>query len=73
MTVIAYISLVCLQGSLAFVPQQAWIQCMTLTDNILFGKDMNQQRFNEIVEACALKRDLEILPGGEETEIGEKV
>lgn len=61
------------QGSLAYVPQQAWIQNATVKDNILFGSDEDAQRFQTVVEACALQPDLKLLPGGALTEIGEKV
>ncbi|CAN9499822.1 unnamed protein product [Ophioblennius macclurei] len=61
-----------IQGSLAFVPQQAWIQNATLKDNILFGSPNEERRFNEVVKACALEPDLKLLPGGILTEIGEK-
>ena len=53
--------------------QQAWIQNATLKDNILFGKPMDKRKYESVIEACALKPDLEILPGGDMTEIGEKV
>ena len=53
--------------------QQAWIQNATLRDNILFGKDYDHEKYEKVLEACALKPDLEILPGGDMTEIGEKV
>uniref|UniRef100_A0A182MKW0 ABC-type glutathione-S-conjugate transporter n=1 Tax=Anopheles culicifacies TaxID=139723 RepID=A0A182MKW0_9DIPT len=59
-------------GRIAYVSQQAWIQNATLKDNILFGKPMDQRRYNRIIEACALKPDIEMLPGGDMTEIGEK-
>lgn len=59
-------------GRVAYVPQQAWIQNATLQDNILFGRPLNQQLYDEIVTACALDPDLAMLPGGDKTEIGEK-
>nr|XP_046256958.1 canalicular multispecific organic anion transporter 1 isoform X2 [Scatophagus argus] len=59
-------------GSLAFVPQQAWIQNATLRDNILFGSPHEEERFQQVIQACALAPDLELLPGGDLTEIGEK-
>ncbi|MEQ2209476.1 hypothetical protein XENOCAPTIV_030684 [Xenoophorus captivus] len=60
------------QGSLAFVPQQAWIQNATLRDNILFGSPYEDRRFQDIIEACALGPDLKLLSAGDLTEIGEK-
>ncbi|KAI4891884.1 hypothetical protein NFI96_023859, partial [Prochilodus magdalenae] len=59
-------------GSVAYVPQQAWIQNATLKDNILFGSDPEEKKFRRVVQACALEPDLELLPGGVLTEIGEK-
>ena len=58
---------------MAYVSQQAWIQNATLQDNVLFGKPLQSTRYDNILDACALKPDLEILPGGDQTEIGEKV
>uniref|UniRef100_A0A673JQ49 Multidrug resistance-associated protein 1 n=1 Tax=Sinocyclocheilus rhinocerous TaxID=307959 RepID=A0A673JQ49_9TELE len=63
---------VSIKGSVAYVPQQAWIQNATLKDNILFGRDGKDSWYQKVVEACALLPDLEILPGGDSTEIGEK-
>ena len=62
-----------MQGRIAYVPQQAWIQNATLKDNILFGKHMRGVLYGKTIQACALEPDLEILPGGDMTEIGEKV
>lgn len=55
------------------MPQQAWIQNATLRDNILFGNPYNEQKYRSVLEACALTPDLQVLPGGDMTEIGEKV
>uniref|UniRef100_A0A7N8XN14 ATP-binding cassette, sub-family C (CFTR/MRP), member 3 n=1 Tax=Mastacembelus armatus TaxID=205130 RepID=A0A7N8XN14_9TELE len=60
------------RGSVAYVPQQAWIQNATLRDNILFENPYNEQKYHSVLEACALTFDLEVLPGGDMTEIGEK-
>ncbi|CAF1391483.1 unnamed protein product, partial [Didymodactylos carnosus] len=61
-----------ISGQTALVPQQAWILNGTFQNNILFGKDMNQQQYDRIIEACALGPDLEMLPHGDQTEIGER-
>lgn len=61
------------QGSVAFVPQQAWIQNATVMDNILFGSNLDEERYRSVVDACALGPDLDLLPGRDQTEIGEKV
>lgn len=36
-------------------------------------KPLNKEFYDKVIESCALKSDLEILPGGDATEIGEKV
>ena len=61
------------QGSIAYVPQQAWIQNDTLQGNILFGKRFREDKYRRICDASALTPDLKILPGGDMIEIGEKV
>uniref|UniRef100_A0A8C6UBB9 ABC-type glutathione-S-conjugate transporter n=1 Tax=Neogobius melanostomus TaxID=47308 RepID=A0A8C6UBB9_9GOBI len=63
---------VSVKGSVAYVPQQAWIQNATVQDNITFGRDKLKSWYNRVLEACALVPDLDILPAGDATEIGEK-
>ncbi|KAI1824635.1 ABC transporter family protein [Xylaria intraflava] len=63
---------VILGASRAFCPQYAWIQNTTVRNNIIFGKDMNHKWYKEVVAACALRPDLDMLPDGDATEIGER-
>uniref|UniRef100_A0A674MDI5 ABC-type glutathione-S-conjugate transporter n=1 Tax=Takifugu rubripes TaxID=31033 RepID=A0A674MDI5_TAKRU len=63
---------VTVKGSVAYVPQQAWIQNATVQDNILFGREKLKTWYQRVLEACALLPDLDILPAGDATEIGEK-
>ncbi|TKC44948.1 hypothetical protein EI555_016270 [Monodon monoceros] len=63
---------VAIKGSVAYVPQQAWIQNVSLRENILFGRQLQERYYKAVIEACALLPDLEILPSGDRTEIGEK-
>ncbi|OQE30271.1 hypothetical protein PENFLA_c003G03173 [Penicillium flavigenum] len=56
----------------AFCPQYAWIQNTTVRNNILFGKEYDETWYEQVVDACALTPDLEILPNGDQTEIGER-
>ena len=44
-------------GSIAYVAQQAWIQNLSLRDNILFGKDLVPEKYSEILDGCSLKTD----------------
>ncbi|KAI4143311.1 MAG: hypothetical protein L6R39_004621 [Caloplaca ligustica] len=59
-------------ASRAFCPQYAWIQNATVRENIVFGKDYERRWYDEVVDACALRPDLEMLPHGDMTEIGER-
>ena len=64
---------VSLQGSVAYVPQQAWIQNATLKENILFGKNLDNIKYGRTIEACCLGPVVELLPEKDSTVIGEKV
>ncbi|ODQ68048.1 hypothetical protein NADFUDRAFT_76405 [Nadsonia fulvescens var. elongata DSM 6958] len=58
--------------STAYCSQQAWLLNDTVRNNILFASEFDENRYRAVVEACGLKRDLEILEHGDETEVGEK-
>ncbi len=59
------------RGHTAYVPQQAWIQNMTLRDNVLFDKEWAPVKYQQVLSACALESDLATLTSGDLTEIGE--
>ncbi|KAM7498979.1 hypothetical protein LguiA_023393 [Lonicera macranthoides] len=61
-----------LSGTKACVAQSPWIQSGKIEDNILFGKEMDRERYEKVIEACSLNKDLEILPFGDQTVIGER-
>ncbi|GLT83648.1 hypothetical protein SLE2022_019250 [Rubroshorea leprosula] len=53
----------------AYVAQSPWIQSGKIEENILFGKEMDRERYEVVLEACSLKKDLEILSFGDQTVI----
>lgn len=57
-------------GSVAYVGQTPWLESASFRDNILFGLPFFEERYNKIIEVCALKKDLEILTDGDKTELG---
>ncbi|CAL9120965.1 unnamed protein product [Musa acuminata var. zebrina] len=59
-------------GKIAYVSQTAWIQTGSIQDNILFGSAMDQQKYQKTLEKCSLVKDIEMLPFGDLTEIGER-
>ena len=63
---------VTLGANRAFCPQYAWIQNATVKENIVFGQDFNEEWYEKVINACALRPDLEMLPNGDQTEIGER-
>ncbi|KAH9081540.1 hypothetical protein EDB83DRAFT_2214476 [Lactarius deliciosus] len=59
-----------LTHTVAYAAQSPWLRHQTIKDNILFGYPYDEARYNAVVEACALKPDLEVLEDGDATEIG---
>ena len=60
-----------ISGNIAYVSQQPWIQNLSLKDNIVFNQMYDNQKYQEIINACSLKDDLSLLSNGDQTEIGE--
>ncbi|KAI9890890.1 MAG: hypothetical protein M1814_003529 [Vezdaea aestivalis] len=56
----------------AYCAQQAWLVNDTIKENILFASPWNPNRYKEVLKACSLERDLEILDAGDQTLVGEK-
>ena len=59
-------------GTKAYVAQSPWIQSGKIEYNILFGREMDREKYEKVLEACSLKKDLEVLPFDDQTIIGEK-
>jgi ABC-type multidrug transport system fused ATPase/permease subunit len=57
-------------SAIAYVAQVPWIENASIKDNILFGLPFDQERYKKVLFACALEKDLEMLPDGELTDIG---
>ncbi|KAI9034703.1 P-loop containing nucleoside triphosphate hydrolase protein [Hyaloraphidium curvatum] len=60
------------KGTVALCPQTPWIQNATVRDNVRFGLPFDERKYARAVKAAALERDLQILPDGDLTEIGER-
>jgi ABC-type multidrug transport system fused ATPase/permease subunit len=61
-----------LTESVAYCAQQAWLMNGTIKDNIIFASQWDPKRYKNVIVACSLQRDLEILDGGDQTLVGEK-
>ncbi|KAL1739961.1 hypothetical protein HDZ31DRAFT_20024, partial [Schizophyllum fasciatum] len=58
----------------AYCAQHPWLEHATIRDNIIFGSafGFDEARYQKVIEACSLVRDLQVFPAGDMTEIGEK-
>lgn len=63
---------VTVRGRVAYVPQSCFIMNADLRSNILFGSAFDKSRYDRVIYQCALKPDLDMLPQGDRTEIGER-
>ncbi len=63
---------VTLGASRAYCPQYAWIQNASVRENIIFGKPFDRKWYQKVVDVCALQPDIDMLPHGDHTEIGER-
>lgn len=61
-----------LYGTTSYVSQSPWILSGSIQDNILFGKEIDNVKYERVLEACSLNKDLEIMPLGDQTIIGER-
>ena len=59
-------------GTVSYCAQQAWILNATVKDNILFGQECDEARYKKTVQLAQLAADLDILPAGDQTIIGER-
>uniref|UniRef100_A0AAQ5YJ43 Cystic fibrosis transmembrane conductance regulator n=1 Tax=Amphiprion ocellaris TaxID=80972 RepID=A0AAQ5YJ43_AMPOC len=60
------------KGQLTYAAQQPWVFPGSIRSNILFGKELNPQKYERTIRACALKRDLQLLPDGDQMLIGDR-
>uniref|UniRef100_A0A674DQU2 ATP-binding cassette, sub-family C (CFTR/MRP), member 9 n=1 Tax=Salmo trutta TaxID=8032 RepID=A0A674DQU2_SALTR len=58
--------------SVGYATQKSWLLNATVEDNITFGSPFNKQRYKTVIDACSLQPDVDLLPFGDQTEIGER-
>ncbi|XP_063248377.1 ATP-binding cassette sub-family C member 4 isoform X2 [Prinia subflava] len=59
-------------GRIAYVSQQPWVFSGTVRSNILFDKEYEKEKYENVLKVCALKKDLELLANGDLTVIGDR-
>ncbi|CAJ0944757.1 unnamed protein product, partial [Mesorhabditis belari] len=60
-----------LTGRIGYVPQQPWLQNVSMRENIIYGRKFDKFLYKKIVDACELQPDFSIFPQGDLTEVGE--
>lgn len=60
------------QGMVSYAAQEPWLFAGSVRQNILFGREMDKQRYRQVVKRCALERDFQLLPHGDKTVVGER-
>ncbi|KAG1709753.1 Multidrug resistance-associated protein 4 [Nymphon striatum] len=60
------------RGKVAYACQQSWIFSDTLKNNILFGSKFDQERYQNVINACCLSMDINVMPNKDETVVGER-
>uniref|UniRef100_A0A669E9B1 ATP-binding cassette, sub-family C (CFTR/MRP), member 9 n=1 Tax=Oreochromis niloticus TaxID=8128 RepID=A0A669E9B1_ORENI len=60
------------RNSVAYAAQKSWLLNATVEENITFGSPFNKQRYKAVIDACSLQPDIDLLPFGDQTEIGER-
>lgn len=63
---------IAINGTISYASQEPWIFGGTVRSNIVFVEDFDEQRYNKVVEVCALERDFRLLPQGDATIVGER-
>lgn len=61
-----------INGKIAYASQEPWLFAGSVRQNILFGRKMDQFRYDRVVKVCQLKRDFALLPYGDKTIVGER-
>nr|XP_009665672.1 PREDICTED: multidrug resistance-associated protein 4 isoform X2 [Struthio camelus australis] len=64
--------LINVSGRIAYVSQQPWVFSGTVRSNILFDKEYEKEKYEKVLKACALKKDMELLANGDLTVIGDR-
>ncbi|XP_068116443.1 ATP-binding cassette sub-family C member 8 isoform X2 [Hyperolius riggenbachi] len=60
------------RGTVAYASQKPWLLNATVEENITFESPFNKQKYKSIIDACSLQPDIDILPHGDQTQIGER-
>ncbi|XP_077309834.1 ATP-binding cassette sub-family C member 8 isoform X2 [Lithobates pipiens] len=60
------------RGAVAYASQKPWLLNTTVEENITFESPFIKQKYKAVIDACSLQPDIDILPHGDQTQIGER-
>ncbi|XP_022822041.1 multidrug resistance-associated protein 4-like isoform X2 [Spodoptera litura] len=61
-----------ISGPVSYASQEPWLFVATVRQNILFGLPYNSKKYKEVVRVCALQKDFQQFPHGDQTLVGER-
>lgn len=61
-----------LNGTISYSPQESWCFGGSIRDNVLLGQEIDRKKYQAVIKACGLERDLKLFPAGDQTFVGEK-
>lgn len=61
-----------LNGTISYSPQESWCFGGSIRDNILLGQEIDRKKYQAVIKACGLERDLKLFPASDQTFVGEK-
>lgn len=59
-------------GSISYASQEPWLFLATVRQNILFGQEYDRDLYKQTIKVCSLEKDLQLLPEGDMTFVGER-
>ncbi|XP_063924666.1 ATP-binding cassette sub-family C member 4-like [Zophobas morio] len=61
-----------IHGTISYASQEPWIFSGSIRQNILFGEDLDVEKYHVVVQICCLEHDIFSLPQGDGTIVGER-
>lgn len=61
-----------INGKLSYASQEPWVFAASVRQNILFGMEYDKYRYSNVIKACALEKDFQQFPYGDQTIVGDR-
>ncbi|XP_035217642.1 multidrug resistance-associated protein 4-like isoform X2 [Stegodyphus dumicola] len=60
------------RGKVAYASQEPWVFGGSVKQNVIFGSTFDENRYKTVLTVCALDKDIEQFPYGDQTAVGER-